>query len=776
MKRITKNNLIIGVLGCLLIPVVHASTPVWTYSAPDPASVTVSSGRTAAVLYTVTNQSNKPKNLIMKPTAGLSASSCYLPIKGSTCVLTLIVTGSAVPSGGIHTGPILCEQGNPNQCYQPGPGKQLNINRTNQPPVTTYTVTPSGDGNETFTPNTVQTVNSGATQSFTVTANTGYILSNAVSGTCPAGSWSGSVYTTGAITSGDCTVSFSASVLVTYTNIYVVTNGRLVTYSPNNGVSWGYMLSPQGGWGGWDQETKATAVTSDERFYQATGVQGNGVPGDGAATLIYSQDGVSWDEVANALPTAGNNDWAQSLFAVGTTVYVGTGNGYVYSTSNRGNTWLPNTPAQVPDAATVNAIVVDANSNYYAGTSNGLIYYSTDSGQSWTALINQPSGGAISSLAIDRSGTLYAITSSTTTQPQYNSAPLASGAWQLMLALPAVYDNARTIAASGTTIYVGTSNSYVVSTSDLGQSWSGNQVPNAPFGIASLFVNQAASLSPLFVESYGTIRLTASSDTSVVTVTNFSSTTALNVTADISQLPTGVVSSSCASVVSGGSCAITLTAAGAINPFAPTAFNVIDDSNNVVSRSALVASLSPDVGSNYYYVYAVNGASAYVLDNTNVGSSVGWTPPLVVPTAIYGISEASTTLSPNPSSGQLMGQTACDGATDGLCDSRNIQIEYSGIPGSYASGLCYQSTQGNASLGDWYLPSACELNGGIYLNTTTHNFSSCSPVPTSAFSLHGLGALGGDLLPASTGVLPCIRSIHRTARGSSSLTTVEVAS
>jgi hypothetical protein len=122
-----KNSFIAGALGCLLMPVVHASTPVWTYSAPIPASALVSSSGTATVQYTVTNQSSKPKNLKLKVTAGLSASSCYLAGKGSTCTLTVTVNGSQIPKQGIHSGPILCEQGNANQCYQPSQANRLSV-------------------------------------------------------------------------------------------------------------------------------------------------------------------------------------------------------------------------------------------------------------------------------------------------------------------------------------------------------------------------------------------------------------------------------------------------------------------------------------------------------------------------------------------------------------------------------------------------------------------------------------------------------------------------
>ncbi len=69
----------------------------------------------------------------------------------------------------------------------------------------TYTVTPSAGANGSISPNTPQSVVSGATTTFTVTLNSGYMAT--VSGTC-GGSLSGTTYTTSAIT-GNCTVSAS---------------------------------------------------------------------------------------------------------------------------------------------------------------------------------------------------------------------------------------------------------------------------------------------------------------------------------------------------------------------------------------------------------------------------------------------------------------------------------------------------------------------------------------------------------------------------------------
>lgn len=72
------------------------------------------------------------------------------------------------------------------------------------PGGTTYTVTPSvGTPSGTISPDTAQTVNSGATASFTLTPASGFHV-DTVGGTC-GGTLAGNVYTTAAVTA-DCTV------------------------------------------------------------------------------------------------------------------------------------------------------------------------------------------------------------------------------------------------------------------------------------------------------------------------------------------------------------------------------------------------------------------------------------------------------------------------------------------------------------------------------------------------------------------------------------------
>jgi hypothetical protein len=94
------------------------------------------------------------------------------------------------------------------------------------------------------------------------------------------------------------------------------------------------------------------------------------------------------------------------------------------------------------------------------------------------------------------------------------------------------------------------------------------------------------------------------------------------------------------------------------------------------------------------------------------------------PHAIYGISEISTSSSPNPSTGPIAGQSACNGASDGSCDTINIVTYYNGTSlTQYASGLCKASIGGYT---DWYLPAICEMgpNGCSGIPNIVNNLSS----------------------------------------------------
>lgn len=119
----------IVVLIALTMGISYAGSPVWTFT-PDanfPPAVTVGKTNTATIQYTVTNQSRRTHQLIMRPIKGITSSGCTSPLTyHQSCTLTLQVNGNEL-SGSVVGGPILCSQGNPNQCYQPSEGNELKI-------------------------------------------------------------------------------------------------------------------------------------------------------------------------------------------------------------------------------------------------------------------------------------------------------------------------------------------------------------------------------------------------------------------------------------------------------------------------------------------------------------------------------------------------------------------------------------------------------------------------------------------------------------------------
>jgi len=105
-----------------------------------------------------------------------------------------------------------------------------------------FNITPSAGTGGSISPNTVQTVISGNTKTFTITPNANYAIVTPIGGTCPSGSLVGNDYTTGAIVA-DCTVtvSFSANMSGTLTPS---TPSCLIAENENScevSLSWGVL-------------------------------------------------------------------------------------------------------------------------------------------------------------------------------------------------------------------------------------------------------------------------------------------------------------------------------------------------------------------------------------------------------------------------------------------------------------------------------------------------------------------------------------------------------
>ncbi len=172
-RHFFRNTILAAFFSCLMLSGAQATKPLWTFVPQTPTAITVTKGGSAQVIYAVQNQSSRPKILVMKPIAGVSQSTlCQLPAKGS-CMLTLNINGPVL-QGDVLGGPVLCQQGNDLQCYQPSSANILRISLIEQPPVQQFTITPSAGANGSIAPATPQVVNNGSTLTFTATPSTGF--------------------------------------------------------------------------------------------------------------------------------------------------------------------------------------------------------------------------------------------------------------------------------------------------------------------------------------------------------------------------------------------------------------------------------------------------------------------------------------------------------------------------------------------------------------------------------------------------------------------------
>ena len=179
-KRILDNRtgLLQGIAAgalCLFMNWAQAVIPLWTFKPLTPTTLIVPANGIALINYRVTNQSVKPHTLRMNAVQGIRqitggtnvcGSEFVLPAQGSSCILSLQVNGSQLTNP-ISTGPIVCQGGNNNQCYQPSQNQLLHI--TQAPPVMSTSIA--------FTPLTSTTLSVPANS----TAIVQYQVSNQIS-------------------------------------------------------------------------------------------------------------------------------------------------------------------------------------------------------------------------------------------------------------------------------------------------------------------------------------------------------------------------------------------------------------------------------------------------------------------------------------------------------------------------------------------------------------------------------------------------------------------
>lgn len=185
-----------SVVALCVFHAVEAGSPVWIFTPLTATTISVQNNDTASVQYQVTNQSTRRHTLVMNGitgvtqlTSGVGVCANPFTLSGhSSCTLSLQIDGRQITAGNTD-GPVVCEQGNPLQCYRPSSADTLSVHVTHAPNTTTLSVTPSTltlsvTGLTTTTGN-----NSGTPRVFTI-QNTG--PETAMGVTCPT-SLSGSI-------------------------------------------------------------------------------------------------------------------------------------------------------------------------------------------------------------------------------------------------------------------------------------------------------------------------------------------------------------------------------------------------------------------------------------------------------------------------------------------------------------------------------------------------------------------------------------------------------
>jgi hypothetical protein len=178
MNKGLKNKLFYFVFFFLFITNVYSGSPIWTFTPLTATNISLTATQTAAIQYTVTNQSHRRHALFMEPILGVNQITTGAGVCGASfvleyqqsCTLSLQVNGAEL-RGNVFGGPVVCEQPNTLQCYQPAAGNQLAIYLESGQK---YTITPSAGANGTISPNTVQTVDSGSNVVFTAIPNANY--------------------------------------------------------------------------------------------------------------------------------------------------------------------------------------------------------------------------------------------------------------------------------------------------------------------------------------------------------------------------------------------------------------------------------------------------------------------------------------------------------------------------------------------------------------------------------------------------------------------------
>ncbi|KTC80869.1 hypothetical protein Lche_2889 [Legionella cherrii] len=219
-----------------------------------------------------------------------------------------------------------------------------------------------------------------------------------------------------------------------------------------------------------------------------------------------------------------------------------------------------------------------------------------------------------------------------------------------------------------------------------------------------------------------------------ITVMNLTSNPAYNVTVNLPPAWTTVSSTTCSVIPGNGSCSLTITS-NAFTGYVAQG-GILVNGANISSPPTMALAFSIFD----YLIFSVQGPNMYVIqnaDSASLWSDDSPSPPFPIP----GITETSK-VSNNP-------PDACNGATEGSCNTQQIVNHYGQFATNNAAALCYRIQNDNTGLvmpGTWYLPAVCEL--GIYEPNLPNGSDAGCPsgftnIVTNLYSLGFLTDLSG---------------------------------
>lgn len=225
----------------------------------------------------------------------------------------------------------------------------------------------------------------------------------------------------------------------------------------------------------------------------------------GAMSGLAWGENIGWIKIRNASPAYGvrylPTFGVSTIVFDGATGYAAQDGGGIWKTSDKGATWVAASSQPVNQRIRGLAIHPVSKTTLYAASYGGGIYTSSDSGVTWSACSGQPTNLNATTLALDRTGILYAGTE----RGIYTSADCLT--WSAANSGLTVDAGKPPLAiaidpAAPSKLYAGFDGAGIFRSADSGANWSPAASQPGNLRIKALVMDKSDS-SKLFAASYG---------------------------------------------------------------------------------------------------------------------------------------------------------------------------------------------------------------------------------------------------------------------------------